>query len=147
MQTFVALARWPTPSRSGVSKSVRPSAALRRVPDATLAPIARSAGSLRRERETVAGTGMSADVALDGERDVVAAKAEAVAERGRDAPLARDVRRVVQIALRIGRAVVDRGRDPPFAHDERGDQKLHRSRGAEHVTGARLGRAHAQSLR
>ena len=53
--SFAAFARCPTPSRSGVSKSVRPSAALSRVPDATFAPIARSAGSLsarrRRSRE------------------------------------------------------------------------------------------------
>src|SRR3569623_3485351 len=109
--TFAALARWPTPSRAGVSKSVRPSAALRRVPAATLAPIARSAGSLRREKETFAGVGMSADVALDGERGVVPAKSEAVAQRRRHGAIARDVRGVVQVALGIGSAVVDRGRN------------------------------------
>src|SRR5690349_16004725 len=109
---------------SGVSKSVSPSAAVSRVPSATLAPIARSAGSLSRAKDTFAGTGMSADVTLDGERDVVTAETKAVAQRGRHVPIARRVRRVVEIALRVGRAVVDRGRDDTVAHHERGDEKL-----------------------
>src|SRR5512140_747604 len=109
---------------SGVSKSARPSAAVSRMPAATLAPMARSAGSLSRARDTSAGTGISADVALDGERDVVAAESEAVAQRGRDVAVARRVRRVVEIALRGGRAVVDRGRNDPVAHHERRNEKL-----------------------
>src|SRR5450432_3855629 len=145
--SLAALARWPTPRRSVVSKSVRPSAADSRVPAATLAPMERSAGSVSRAKETSAGTGISAYVALDGERDVVAAEAEAVAQRRGDVAPARRVRRVVEVALGIGGAIVDRGRDDPVAHDQRGDKKLDRARGAEHVSGARLGRADAQPVR
>src|SRR3569832_1509212 len=108
--SFAAFARCPTPRRSGVSKSVRPSAALSRVPEATFAPMARSAGSLSRAKETFAGTGMSVDVAPDGERHVVPAESEAVADRRRHVAIARGVGRVIEVALGIRRAVVDRGR-------------------------------------
>src|SRR5450755_956107 len=107
----------------------------------------RSAGSVSRAKETSAGTGTSAYVAPDGERDVVATEAEAVAQRRRDFASTRCVRRVVEVALRVGRAVVDRGRDDPVAHDQRGDEQLDRAGGAEHVSGARFGRADAEPIR
>ena len=83
-------ARCPTPSMSGVSKSVRPSAAVEPRARCDLRAD-RAQRRIRRDArsETFAGTGISAYVALDGERDVVAAEAEAVAQRGRDVAMAR----------------------------------------------------------
>src|SRR5262245_49450431 len=43
----------------------------------------------------------------DNERDILSAKAEAVAQHVTDALLARDVRDIVQVTIRIGRLVVD----------------------------------------
>ena len=58
----------------------------------------------------------------------------------RELPLARHVRRVVEVALGVGRLVVDRRRNDAVADREREDARLEAARGAEEVPGHRLRR-------
>src|SRR4051794_13928027 len=73
----------------------------------------------------------SAESAQDQAR-VRAAEAEAVRDDVVDAPLARAVRHVVEIALGVGRRVVDRRRDPPARQRERAERRLDAARRAQH---------------
>ena len=101
---FTASASVPRPRRSDVRKSATPSSDVSRSPAMTLSAIACSAGSEMRERSntTAVGTGLLLE-ALDDERDVVAAEARAVAQRGAHLALLGLIRREIQLAA---------GRDP-----------------------------------
>src|SRR5581483_9465861 len=99
---------WPMPSRSPLRKRATPSSFERRSPRSTLSATAASVGSLIRRRSSAAGTGTSLLLEFfDGERDVVTAEAEAVAQYGAHRTVHRAIRRVVEIELRVGRLVVD----------------------------------------
>src|SRR5688572_31953476 len=77
-----------------------------------------------------------------GERHVMPAEPETVAERELDVPLCRRIRRVVEITLRIGVRVVDGGWNDAIAYHERAHDELERASGAEHVPGRGFRRAH-----
>src|SRR5918993_1048190 len=136
---LTASARAPTPRMSGESKSVRASASSSRWPAATLSAIGRSAGSDTRGIGTSSGartiTATSLPELLHGERHVMPAEPEAVAECELHVTLGRCVRRIVEIALRIRIGVVDRRRYDAVAHDQRAHHELEGAGCAEHVAG------------
>src|SRR5690349_9716898 len=87
------------------------SASSSRCPAWSFSAMGRSAGSDRRVIGSSSGatlTAVSLAVLADGERDVMPAEPEAVAQRVLDIAIHRLVRRVVQIAFRIWIRVVDR---------------------------------------
>jgi hypothetical protein len=62
--------------------------------------------------------------ATHGERHVVPAEPEAVAQRHVDVALDGSVRHVVQVALGVGRPVIDRRRNGAVADGERADREF-----------------------
>src|SRR5215211_1304927 len=137
------------PSRSSLRNSETPSAIESRFPRAILSASGCSDGSLIRCGSSwTCGAGtVSLLEALYGERDVMPAKPEAVAQHRANRTRHRGVRRVVQIELGIGSLVVDRGRNDAIANRECADDEFDRAGGAEHVAGHRLGRAHVDLRR
>src|SRR5690349_2745722 len=116
--------------------SVVASASSSRCPALSFSAMGRSAGSDRRLIGNSSGamlTAASLAVLSHGERHVVPAEPEAVAERVLDVAMCRLVRRVVEIALWIRVRIVDRRRDHAVANHERADDEFQRARGAEHV--------------
>src|ERR687888_834536 len=80
----------------------------------------------------------SSRTSADNYAGVVAAEAEAIRDRHADVRVARLVRHVVQVALRVGRLVVDRRRHLAVANGQRREDRLDRARSAEAVTGCAL---------
>src|SRR3954470_18220567 len=100
---------WPTPVTSGLSKRATPSWVVRRSPRSTLSAIGNSDGSMISERSSWTGTGTMSLLELsNGQRHVVTAEAEAVAQHRSHRATHRGVRRVVEIEPRLGSLVVDR---------------------------------------
>src|SRR5438874_1997609 len=94
---FAASAIAPRPMTSAVVNRVAPSAGESRSPCSILSASGTSAASLISRRSICATTGTVLRLEpLDGERHVVAAEAEAIAQRGRDGPFYGFVRRVVE---------------------------------------------------
>src|SRR5207245_2569488 len=78
------------------------------------------------------------EVLAKDERRVRAAEAEGVRQRDLDVLLARLVRHVVEVAVRIRRFVVDRRRQDAVVQCEHGRDRLHAAGGAEEVARHRL---------
>src|SRR6267142_610754 len=89
----------------------------------------------------------SGPVLAEGQRRVGAAEAEGVRQRRLDVLLARLVRDVVEVAVRVGRLVVDRGRQHAVIEREHRGDRLDAAGGAEEVARHRLGRRHGQLAR
>src|SRR5436305_11286058 len=134
---FTAFAIAPMPIMSGDSKSAIPSSVVSRSPTSTLSAITPNEGSLMSVRSRAMGAGISVSLphAAHGERHVVSAESEAVAERDLHVATHRAIGRVVEIQLGIRVLVVDRRRNDAVAHRQSADDELHGSRGAEHVAG------------
>src|SRR4051794_19696178 len=81
-------------------------------------------------------------VRAENDGRVVAAQSEGVAHFYSGRPLARVVRHVVKIALRVRCLVVDGRRQPARLERLDADQRLYRTCGAEQVAGHALGRGH-----
>src|SRR5215207_4154392 len=77
----------------------------------------------------------------------MAAEAHGVRQGHTHICLARVVRDVVEVALRIRVRVVDRRRKNPVADRERAHDRLDSARGTEHVTHHRLGRGNGELVR
>src|SRR5678815_549506 len=136
------------PVISSLRKSATPSSNDRRSPASTLSANGASAESLIRCRSSRTGMGTALLLeSFDGERHVVAAEAEAVAQDGLHRTIHCRIRRVVEVELRIGMLIVDCRRNDAVADGERANDELHRAGGAEHVTGHRLRRAHGDRAR
>src|SRR5439155_1217238 len=75
----------------------------------------------------------SGPVLAEGQRRVGAAEAEGVRQRRLDVLLARLVRDVVEVAVRVGRLVVDRGRQHAVIEREHRGDRLDAAGGAEEV--------------
>src|SRR5262245_16097351 len=120
-----------------VRKSVAASSLVSRSPCSTLAAIASREGSLISARSTSTGRGTGSSPSLPesthGERHVVAAETEAVADRRVHIAPDRLVGRVVQVQIRISMLVIYRRRDDAVAHRERAEDELHGAGRAEHV--------------
>ena len=58
---------------------------------------------------------------------VVAAEAEGIVERDTHFLFPRDIRRVIQVALRVGILEIDRRRNLPIAHRQRAGRHLDRA--------------------
>src|SRR5215207_9195420 len=137
------------PSRSSLRNSTTPSAIESRSPRAILSASGCSKGSLIRCGSSwTCGAGtISLLEALYGERNVMPAEPEAVAQHRAHRTRHRGVRRVVQIELGIGRFIIDRRRNDAIADRECANNELDRAGGAEHMARHRLGGAHVDLRR
>src|SRR6476620_2705533 len=112
------------PVMSLLLKSATPSSNARRSPASTLSANGASAESLIRCRSSRTGMGKALLLeSFDGERHVVAAEAEAVAEDGLHRTIHCRIRRVIEVELGIGMLVVDRRRNDAVANGERADDE------------------------